>query len=139
MDFERFAEAGCRAMGFGEWEFVDAYAVNRRGSMAGALERSLVGRAVRTLMEKQPKGFAGAHSALLLKLDRCRDNFPNPPLREWPTTPARLSTELSRLIQPLAAVGIDCRMHQDLRKSGGGQHDVILIWKPEADDGTEAM
>ena len=25
MDFEQFAEAGCRVMGFEEWEFVEAY------------------------------------------------------------------------------------------------------------------
>jgi hypothetical protein len=30
IEFEQFAEAGCRAMGFRDWEFVEAFSANRR-------------------------------------------------------------------------------------------------------------
>ena len=127
MDFEQFAEAGCRAMGFGKWEFVNAYAINRRELMANALERSIVGRAVWKFMKEHPNGFAGKHSDLLPLLDRCRDNWGYPAPNDWPKTPGKLSDALSRLVQPLAAVAIDCRLQQDRRKEGGSQFDVVLM------------
>jgi hypothetical protein len=42
MDFEQFAEAGCRAMGFEEWEFVKAYAINRQRSMVISVETKVL-------------------------------------------------------------------------------------------------
>ena len=62
MDFERFAEAGCRAMGFEDWEFVEAYAANRHGSMVEAAEASAVGRAVVAFLNTKSgrrDGFSG--------------------------------------------------------------------------------
>jgi hypothetical protein len=53
MDFERWAEAGCRAMGFADWAFVRAYDDNRANSMADAAEAHPVGRAVMEFMEKR--------------------------------------------------------------------------------------
>jgi hypothetical protein len=81
MDFERFAEAGCRAMGFAEWEFVNAYAANRHGSMVASAEASAVGRAVVAFMKKNPTGFAGRMSDLYPKLRAFRGNA-GP--RDWP-------------------------------------------------------
>jgi hypothetical protein len=63
MDFEQFAEAGCRAMGFEEWDFVDAYKANRHGSMVVAAEASAVGRAVVAFLNETAKASEG----------RCRD------------------------------------------------------------------
>ena len=62
MDFEQFAEAGCRAMGFKQWEFVEAYKANRHGSMVVAAEASAVGRAVIAFM-RDVGGFRGTDAA----------------------------------------------------------------------------
>ena len=125
MDFERFAEAGCRAMGFRKGEFVEAYAANRQGSMAASAEASAVGRAVVKFMNhKDGRSFAGKMADLYQRLDRLKDGS----VRDWPKDATRLSTELSRVAKPLAAIGIDCRLRQDRRTEGGGQNDVILTW-----------
>ena len=68
MDFEQFAEAGCRRMGFQQWEFVDAYAVNRKGGLITVAEGHPVARAITAYMEKHPDGFVGRMSALFTKL-----------------------------------------------------------------------
>jgi hypothetical protein len=127
MDFERFAEAGCRAMGFQRWEFVEAYAANRRSSMLASAEGSAVGRAVVKYMNKNPKGFAGKVSELETKLQLYRDNHGQ---RDWPATRSLLSTELSRLTKPLAENGIEVQTQVDRRKLGGGQQDVVLTTRP---------
>lgn len=129
MDFEQFAEAGCRAMGFEEWEFVEAYAANRHGSMAASAEASAVGRAVMALMQAKEVKKAGGRwvgkvSALHKKLETWKGHW-----RDWPIGPTQLSTELSRLRKPLAAVGIRCSTGVDRRSEGGSQQDVVLEWK----------
>jgi hypothetical protein len=127
IDFERFAEAGCRALGFREWEFVKAYAANRHQSLIVSLEGSVVGRAVLTFMNTKTgreKRFAGKMSVLLNTLS-IRDNGS----RDWPKDATRLSTALDRLIQPLAAVGIDCIRKVDLRDECDTQKGVILRWR----------
>jgi hypothetical protein len=127
MDFERFAEAGCRAMGFGEWEFVEAYAANREGSMVASAEASAVGRAVVALMKRKPDGFAGPMTALHGKLGAFKGNAN---WRDWPKDATRLSGELSRIVKPLAAMGIDCERNVDRRgEEGGTQRDVVLKWR----------
>jgi hypothetical protein len=137
MDFERFAEAGCRALGFREWEFVNAYAANRRGSMAAAVEASAVGRAVKAFMKKHPEGFAGKMSELFNKLETYRGCTSQ---RHWPTDPTRLSTVLGRLEQPLAAVGIECRRKENLRNIGSSQKGVVLkLIGAEEPDGAEPL
>jgi hypothetical protein len=123
IDFERWAEAGCRAMGFQEWEFVEAYADNRQGSMMAAAEASPIGRAVIAFLKKHPEGFAGQMQDLYMKLSGyyrgdTRD-------RDWPKDATRLSTHLSRVTKPLAAAGIECLLQQD-RRPEGTQNDVIL-------------
>jgi hypothetical protein len=126
MDFERLAEAGCRAMGFGEWEFVKAYAANRKHSLIISLEGSAVGRAVLAFMNTKigkAKGFEGQMSVLLQKLSVYDGGS-----RDWPKDATRLSTALYRILQPLAAVGIDCVLREDRRGEGGSQKDVVLTW-----------
>jgi hypothetical protein len=126
IDFERFAEAGCRAMGFRDWEFVDAYAANRKGSMALACEAHAVGSAIIAFMKDNPKGFKGQMSALYNKLDHFKYKPVNLSLRDWPKSPTKLSTELRRLAKPLAAVSIVCEVEVDRRTEGGTQWDVVL-------------
>jgi hypothetical protein len=125
IDFERFAEAGCRAMGFREWEFVDAYAANRVGSMALACEAHAVGRAIIAFMKGNSKGFTGQMSVLYSKLDNCIYKPTNLGPHDWPKSPTKLSTELRRLAKPLAAVGIICETDVD-RRPEGTQQDVVL-------------
>ena len=121
-------------MGFAKWEFVEAYAVNRQWSMAGAVEGSAVGRALRAWMEKHPEGFAGKMSGLLNKLDQPAYRGMTPP-KGWPADATRLSTELARLVKPLAAIGITCALRVDRRNEGGTQQDVVLTHKAPEGDG----
>jgi hypothetical protein len=123
MDFEQFAEAGCRAMGFRKWEFVEAYAANRHGAMVASAEASAVGRAVVALLKKNPDGFVGKMSELYKKLETWKGNAN---WRDWPKDATRLSTDLSRVAKPLAAIGIDCQLRVDRRSEGGGQQDVVI-------------
>jgi hypothetical protein len=46
--------------------------------------------------------------------------------KDWPKSPTRLSTELSRLSKPLAALNIRCLTKVDRRQEGGTQKDVVL-------------
>ena len=131
MDFERFAEAGCRAIGFREWEFVEAYSGNRRSAMAISLEASAVGQAVLKFMKKvgREKGFAGQMSELKSILDMFNYDVSR---RDWPKDPTRLSSALDRIAKPLATAGIDCQLRVDRRSEGGSQVDVVLQWHTEA-------
>src|SRR5262249_30732333 len=126
IDFEKFAEAGCRAMGFDEWEFVEAYQSNRQGSMVVAAEASVVGRAVTKLLKIYPKGFRGQISELYKKLEPWKDSAH---WNDWPRSPTKLSTELTRVSKPLAAIGITCLTKMDRRSEGGTQKDVVVEWK----------
>jgi hypothetical protein len=124
-DFERFGEAACRAMGFADWEFVNAYKANRLGAMAASAEGSPVGRAVIAFLKKRPDGFKGQMSTLYDKLETYRGNTN---ARDWPKSPNKLSSKLSRLAKPLAALGINCVTGVDRRYEvpPGTQHDVII-------------
>jgi putative DNA primase/helicase len=128
MDFEQWAEAGCRAMGFAKWEFVRAYAANREGSMVAALEGHAVGRVVVTFMKKREK-FEGTMTELYDGMNRCRGDVSD---RDWPKDPTRLSTEMSRLTKPLDAIGITCFLKFDRRSEGGSQKDVVLVKRDAA-------
>lgn len=126
MDFEQFAEAGCRAMGFKEWEFVDAYKANRHGSLVVSAEASAVGRAVMAFLKRNPSGFRGQMSVLYGRVSHYEYKG-DTSSRIWPGSPTRLSTELSRVSKPLAAVGITCLTKVDRRsEQGGTQKDVVL-------------
>jgi hypothetical protein len=120
MDFEAFAEAGCRGMGFEEWEFVNGYKRNRHGQMEMAAEASPIGVAVVKWLKGNSRGFAGKASVLLDKLGPYKSG------RDWPRTAGRLSSELSRLAKPLAAIGITCQTRVDRRHLGGTQIDVVV-------------
>jgi hypothetical protein len=122
MDFEQWAEAGCRAMGFGRWEFVRAYAANRTGSMVAVAEASPVARAVVELMGQRQGAYGYKMEELLQRLNRYRGDA-----RYWPPDATRLSGALRRLIEPLAAQGIEVELDQDLRPHGiETQNGVVL-------------
>jgi hypothetical protein len=130
--FERFAEAGCRAMGFEEWEFVKAYAHNQRMALVVTAENSAVGREVLRLMQKKPDGWAGQAMDLLDILERWKKQGDY----GWPTTPGGLSSKLAELEKPLEAVGIKVRRGVD-RRPEGTQQDIVLSWLPKDEDNGE--
>lgn len=129
MDFERFAEAGCRGMGFAEWEFVDAYAANRSGSLAIVAEAQPVSRTIIAYMRQHEKGFVGPMAKLYAKLEAFREGM-KIAARDWPKSPTKLSSELARVRKPLAAVGIEVVTSVDRRsEKGGTQRDVVITWR----------
>jgi hypothetical protein len=132
IEFERFAEAGCRAIGFGKGQFIEAYAANRRNLMLTSLEGDAVGRAVRDFMNSKrglKDGFAGQASVLLEVLGSYKPSGNWRAMQEWPPDGPRLSTALDRVTKPLAAVGIECWLRVDRRSEGGTQKDVVLRWR----------
>jgi hypothetical protein len=125
-DFEAFAEAGCRAMGFPAWTFVDRYRENRAGSMSFAADADSVGRAVQGFMAKHPDGYIGSMTTLLKKLSWYRDCE----YRDWPKDATRLSTARRRQCGPLAQKAIDVETDVDLRHYDGvTQNGVVLSWQ----------
>jgi hypothetical protein len=131
IDFERFAEAGCRAMGFADWEFVDAYAANRKGLLVIAAEANAVGRLVVEFLKCNPRGFQGQMSALYARLEAHKHEVS---IREWPKNSNKLSTQLRRCAKALGAIGVRCELDIDNRSSGGTQHDLILQRADDWDD-----
>jgi putative DNA primase/helicase len=126
-DFEAFAEAACRGMGFREGEFEAAYRANRNAQMQMNVESNAVGKAILQMMRgmwKGKGGFAGQMSALYA-LPR-----PSEPgaARYWPNDPTRLSTRLRELRRPLEAVGVRVEFDVDRRPVGGSQKDVVISW-----------
>jgi hypothetical protein len=124
-DFERWAEAGCRAMGFEENEFILAYAANRQGSLEISLAASAVGRAVMAFMEKHREGYVGQMIGLLKKLEPFRRGAAS---RDWPDNGTKLSSALRRIVGPLSSVGILVEFNVDRRSQGGSQKDISLAW-----------
>jgi hypothetical protein len=126
MDFEKWAEAGCRAMGFREWEFVDRYRENRDAAMAAAAEAHPIGRAVLKLMgikKHREGGWRGSMSSLYEALDLWREG------KYWPSDPTRLASAMRRVAKPLEVVGLEVDVKQDLRKEGLGQKGVVIQWR----------
>jgi hypothetical protein len=130
MDFERWAEAGCRAMGFAEWEFVRAYDDNRAGSMADAAEAHPVGRAVIEFMERRwekhgAEPWCGKMEDLLEKLKAYRGDAD---YRDWPKDATRLGGALRRLRGALATMGFVVEVDVDLRPEVNTQKGVVIEW-----------
>src|SRR5262245_20939314 len=96
-------------MGFRDWEFVEAYAANRRDLMLISLEADCVGRAVKAFMNSKggKDGFAGSPTELLTRLEFWKPEGWKE-RQEWPADPPRLATALDRVAEPLAAIGIEC-------------------------------
>jgi hypothetical protein len=76
-------------------------------------------------LKASPKGFRGQMSVLYGKLNMYKGDTN---WRSWPGSPTRLSTELSRVYKPLAALGITCLTKVDRRRPRS----------PEADQGARA-
>jgi len=118
-------------MGFADWEFVNAYAANRKGLLVIAAEASAVARLIVILLKCYPGGFQGRMEQLYKKLEAHQHEVPN---REWPKNPIKLSNQLRRCDKALNAVGVYCELDIDNRRFGGSQHDLIIErgddWNP---------
>jgi hypothetical protein len=62
---------------------------------------------------------------LYSRLDDCRKQLGIAD-RDWPKGPTKLSSELSRIRKPLAAIGIVVEVGVDRRSKGGTQRDVVI-------------
>jgi hypothetical protein len=98
--------------------------------MVVAAEASAVGRAMVAFLKDNREGFRGQMQRLYLRLSNY-DYKGDTNWRDWPKNATRLSTELSRLSKPLAAIGITCLTRVDRRQEGGTQKDVVLEWAPK--------
>jgi hypothetical protein len=83
MDFAKWAEAGCRALGVPAGTFERAYAANRSSATEEALDADPVAVAVVDLMNKSGH-FAGTATELLPALEGCV--LPTQRDRRWPRT-----------------------------------------------------
>lgn len=128
-DFEAFAEAGCRGMGFADGEFERAYRANREAQMRGNIEGSLVGKMMVQMMKsRQGHGWAGQMRDLLRDIPKPQDMDLNE-AKKWPSDATRLSTALRGLKEPLKAMGIEVAFNVD-RRPQGSQDDVVIACVP---------
>jgi hypothetical protein len=104
MDFAKWAEAGCRALGAPAGTFERAYAANRSSATEEALDADPVAVAVVDLIEKN-EHFAGTATELLSALEGCAS--PTQRDRRWPKDATRLSSHLRRLPPLLRPRGIE--------------------------------
>jgi putative DNA primase/helicase len=117
VDFVKFAEAGCRALGFKEWEFTDAYKLNRDSASRELIEDNPVARALILLVESGEE-FVDTAAKLLerLELHACSE----PKLKQhpkWPKDATRLSGVLRRCARALRQAGVEILFDQTLNRT----------------------
>jgi len=131
--FARWAEAGCRALGFEEGEFLAAFGVNQGRAMRIAFARDFVARAVAALMEQKPEGWRGNTKPLLAALERALMKSGQGDLmseKGWPKNDTWLGRQLRRSAPVLRKVcKIEIEFGVDLRADGEGDKDGMTIRK----------
>ena len=111
-DFALWATACESALGWTEGTFLDAYTANRASANDTAIEASLVGTLVQSLMASRDT-WQGTSTELLAELDQvANENMRK--RRDWPRSPRKVSGDLRRVAPNLRAAGIDVAF----RKSG---------------------
>jgi hypothetical protein len=103
MDFAKWAEAGCRALGAPAGSFERAYAANRSNATEEALDADPVAVAAVDLINKSGH-FVGTATELLSALEGYV--LPTQRDRRWPKDATRLSSHLRRLPPLLRPLGI---------------------------------
>jgi hypothetical protein len=121
MDFAKWAEAACRALGATPGTFEVAYAANRSSANEDALDADPVAGAVLHLTKG--KGFSGAATELLTALEVFRPS--NRQDRRWPKDATRLSGQLRRVASLLRPRGIEINF--DRRSSDAARTRLIEI------------
>ena len=134
-DFARWAEAGCRALGFREGEFLDAFTANQGRTMEIAFGHDPLAQAVELLIRQCGGRWAGNTKPLLTALERAARKSGKGELLEddeWPGNDVWLGRKLRRSAAVLRKVcGIEIEFDVDLRASGEGDKDGLEIRKME--------
>jgi hypothetical protein len=104
IDFAKWAEVGCRALGAPAGAFERAYAANRSSATEEALDADPVAVAVLDLIIKR-EHFVGTATELLFALEGCGLSYQLD--RRWPKDATRLSSHLRRLPPLLRPRGIE--------------------------------
>ena len=132
-DFARWAEAGCRALGFRDGEFLDAFTANQGRAMRIIFDRDPVAMAVALLIDQSGGRWVGNTKPLLAALTKAvRKGGEGDLLKheDWPQN----ATWLGRQLRSSAAVlrkvcDIEIEFDVDLRKTGEGDKDGLVIRK----------
>ena len=103
LDFAKWGEAGCQALGAKARAFEDAYRQNRSTASMDALDADSVGAALISFTAKDPE-YEGTAKDLLLRLEQF--NLRAQSDRWWPKDATRLSSSLRRLAPLLRLRGI---------------------------------
>jgi hypothetical protein len=132
-DFARWAEAGCRALGFRDGEFLDAFTANQGRAMRIAFDRDYVAKAVALLIEQSGGRWAGNTKPLLPALRKALTKGGEGDLfwqKGWPENPTWLGRQLRRSAAVLRKVcDVEIEFDVDLRKTGEGDKDGLVIRK----------
>jgi len=130
-DFAKFAEAGCRALGFEEGEFLSALSTNSERAMRLAFKQDPVAQAVKLLIEFNPGGWRGNTRPLMDALRRAVTKGKQLHLmdhKSWPKTDTWLGRQLRRSVPVLRKTcGIEIEFGLDLRQTGEGEKDGFEI------------
>jgi putative DNA primase/helicase len=132
-EFARWAEAGCRALGFREGEFLDAYVRNQARAMELAFIGDPLAQAVALLIEQSEGEWSGNTKPLHHELQiaaTCGGKGELLDDERWPANPTWLGRELRKSAAVLRKVrGIEIEFDVDLRKAGKGDKDGLIIRK----------
>jgi hypothetical protein len=138
--FAKWAEAGCRAMGFREDQFLTTFVANQERAMGIAFKQDYVAQAVALLMEQQPvnelgeKVWRGNAQPLLKALNEAVQRSKEGWMvweEGWPKNPTWLGRQLRRSAAVLRkAVKIEVKFDVNLEKVvPGGYKDGLEIIK----------
>jgi hypothetical protein len=132
-DFARWAEAGCRALGFEEGEFLNAFVLNQERAMRIAFKQDYVARAVALLIEQNPGGWRGNTKPLLMALRKAAAKGKQGDMLDqkgWPQNDTWLGRSLRRSAAVLRkASNIEIEFDLDLRQTGEGHDGGVAIRK----------
>jgi hypothetical protein len=133
LDFARWAEAGCRALGFAEDEFLTAFVANQERAMLIAFKQDLVAQAVALLIEQHPEGWRGNTRPLLEALEKAMRKSKRSKMLEekrWPKNDTWLGRALRRSAAVLRkAAAIEVLFDVDCRATGEGDNHGLEIRK----------
>jgi hypothetical protein len=132
-EFARWAEAGCRALGFRDGEFLDAYFRNQARAMELAFGNDPLAQAVELLIEQEGGRWVGNTQPLHHELQMAANCSGKGELLDnerWPRNATWLGRELRKSAAVLRKVrGIEIEFDVDLRKTGEGDKDGLVIRK----------
>jgi hypothetical protein len=134
-DFARWAEAACRAMGFREGEFLDAFVANQSKAMKVIFDRDPVAKAVELFMRDQ-KMWVGNTRPLYERVVKEIYRTKSVELladENWPGEASWFGRDLRTSAAVLRkACGIKIEFDLDLRKTGEGENGGLRITNPRA-------